>query len=126
MGVEHDDRLDQRELSQLWTLENDGRADRRAKLDGERFLSLFLDVLGGRSYIFEHGTDAANEEVDVGDAELYRYETARQAQIAYGEMLREARQEGRLVDTDSMEDIGDPAVDGPTTTDTGADNERNT
>lgn len=124
--MEHDDRLDQRELSQLWTLENAGRAERRAELEGERYLSLFLDVLGGRSYIFEHGLAAANEEVDVGDAELYRYERADQARVAYGEMLREARREGRLVDADSMEDLGDPRVDGPLTTETGAENERNT
>ena len=124
--MEQDDRLDQRELAQLWTLENAGRAERRAELAGERYLSLFLDVLGGRSYIFEHGSDAANEEVDVGDAELYRYERPDQARIAYGEMIREARNEGRLVDPDSMEDIGDPKVDGPLTTETGAENERNT
>lgn len=124
--MERDDRLDQRELAQLWTLENAGRADRRAQLEGERYLSLFLDVLGGKSYIFEHGSDAANQEVDVGDAELYRYERPDQARIAYGEMLREARMEGRLVDPDSMEEIGDPRVDGPLTTETGAENERNT
>ena len=126
MGIENDDRLDQRELSQLWTLENDGRADRRAQLEGERYLSLFLDVLGGRSYIFEHGVDAANEEVSVGDAELYRYENARQAEVAYRQMVGEARAEGRLVDTDSMEDLGDPRVDGPTTNEVGVENERNT
>ena len=124
--MEHDDRLDQRELAQLWTLESAGRADQRAELEGERSLSLFLDVLGGRSYIFEHGSAAANEEVDVGDAELYRYDRPDQARIAYDEMLKEARMEGRLVDSDSMEDIGDPRVDGPLTTETGAENERNT
>ena len=123
---EQDDRLDQRELAQLWHLENEGRADRRAELEGERFVSLFTDVLGGRSYVFEHGVEDATDDVSVGDAELERYETADQARVAYTERLREARREGRLVDPSSEEDLGDASFDGPVTTETGQENLRNT
>ena len=123
---EQDDRLDQRELAQLWHLESEMRADRRAELEGERYLSLFLDVLGGRSYIFEHGAEDASDGLSVGDADLERYETADQARTAYAERLREARREGRLVDPDSVDDISDPAVDGPVVNEVGQENLRNT
>jgi hypothetical protein len=123
---EQDDRLDQRELAQLWHLENEGRADRRAELAGERFVSLFTDVLGGRSFVFEHGAEDATDDVSVGDAEFEEYENADQARIAFTDRLREAREEGALVDDSSEEDIGDAIVDGPLTTEVGTENLRNT
>jgi hypothetical protein len=122
---ERDDRLDQRELAQLWHLENEGRADRRAELEGERFVSLFTDVLGGRSFVFEHGAEDAADDVSVGDAEFEQYDTAEQARIAYGERIREAREQGTLVDDSSEEDLGDAIVDGPLTTEVGSENLRN-
>jgi hypothetical protein len=124
--VEQDDRLDQRELAMLWRLENAGRADRRAQLRGERFLSLFLQAGNGRSYIFRHGLDAANEELDVGDAELFMYERPQDAQIEYERMLATARRAGTLVDADSEEELGDPETQGPVLSETGIENERNT
>lgn len=121
---EHDDRLDQRELALLWSLENQGRADRRVELKGERFVSLFLDVLDGHSYVFEHGDDpeATTEALNVGDAELERYGTADQARAAFAERLGEAVAEGRLVETDSEEDLGDAVRDAPVFTETGDEN----
>jgi hypothetical protein len=123
---EHDDHLDQRELAQLWHLEAEDRADRRAELRGERYVSLFLDVLGGKSYVFEHGADDASDDLSVGDAEFERYDTADQARVAYAGRIREARRDGTLVDTDSEDDIGDAGVDGPTTSEVGRENLRNT
>ena len=122
---EQDDRLDQRELAQLWHLENAGRADRRAELEGERYVSLFVDVLDGRSYIFEHGIADASDDVSVGDAEFERYDTEDQARIAYADRLREAQAAGELVDRSSEDDLGDASVDGPLTTEIGAENLRN-
>jgi hypothetical protein len=122
---EQDDRLDQRELAQLWHLENAGRADRRAELAGERYVSLFVDVLGGKSYIFEHGVADAADDVSVGDAEFEEYDTEDQARVAYADRLREAQDAGELVDRSSEEDIGDASVDGPLTTEVGAENLRN-
>ena len=122
---EQDDRLDQRDLAQLWHLENQDRADRRAELTGERYVSLFVNVLGGRSYIFEHGIADAADDVSVGDADFERYETEHQARTAFADRLREAREAGELVDRSSEEDIGDASVDGPITTEIGAENLRN-
>lgn len=123
---EQDDRLDQRLLAQLWQLENAEEADRRVALEGESYLSLFLDADNGRSYIFRHGSAEANEDIDVGrESEVFEFDTRRNAEAAFAEMVNEAAAEGRVVDADSQEDIGDPAADGPVTTDTGEENERN-
>lgn len=123
---EQDDRLDQRLLAQLWRLENAGEADRRAELEGGTFLSLFLDADNGRSYIFRHGDAEANEDIDVGrESEVFEYDAARQAEVEFDQMLREAQAEGRLVEADSEEEIGDPATQGPVTNEVGAENERN-
>jgi hypothetical protein len=123
--TEQDDRLDQRLLAQLWRLENSGEADERVALEGERYLSLFLDADNGRSYIFRHGASEANEDIDVGrESEVYEFETRHQAEVAFAEMVEEEAAEGRVVETDSVEDIGDPAVEGPVPTETGVENER--
>lgn len=122
---EHDDHLDQRELAQLWHLEAQDRADRRAELAGERYVSLFLDVLGGKSYVFEHGAGDASDDLSVGDAEFERYDTRQQARIAYADRIREAREAGELVDVDSEDDIGDASVDGPVASEVGQENLRN-
>ncbi|HEX6487377.1 MAG TPA: hypothetical protein VF137_00690 [Candidatus Dormibacteraeota bacterium] len=121
---ERDDRLDQRELAALWRLEGEDRADRRVELQDLRVLSLFLDVLDGRSYLFEHGSDpeAATEALNVGDAEFERYETAAEARTAFADRLRELQDDGQVVDTDADEDVGDVNSEGPILTETGEEN----
>lgn len=120
---ERDDRLDQRELALLWRLENEDRADERVELEGERVLSLFLEVLGGRSYLFEHGSDieAATEALNVGDAELERYETVAEARRAFATRVEELAQEQKIVDMDADENVGD-ASEGPVLTEAGEEN----
>ncbi len=123
---EQDDRLDQRDLAQLWHLEMTDRADERAQLEGDRYLSLFLDVLGGKSYVFEHGEDHATDDVSVGDADFEEYDTPEEARIAFRERLQDARADGSLIDPESDdEEIGDATVDGPVMTETGSENLRN-
>ncbi|MEP7105784.1 MAG: hypothetical protein ABI838_08055 [Chloroflexota bacterium] len=122
-----DDRLDQRILAQLWELENSEQMERRVELSGERHLSLFLEKLGGRSYIFRHGLTEQNEAVSVGqDSEFWMYETAEAATIEFDRMVAAARRAGHLVETDDEEGLGDPHTDGPNITDVGVENLRNT
>ena len=116
---EHDDRLDQRLVSQLWELENADEADQRVELEGGEYVSLFLDADNGRSYIFRHGSRVdANEDVDVGsetEDEVYEFANSRNAQAAFDEMVDE-ESEG--------DELGDADTEGPVTTDTGVENER--
>jgi len=51
------ERSEEQILSRLLELENDGQAERRAQLTGERYLSLLHDPDNGRSYVLRHGTD---------------------------------------------------------------------
>jgi len=125
--MEMDDRLDQRTLSQLWELENAEQVDRRVELAGQRFLSLFLDKLGGRSYIFLHRAEEQNEGVSVGeDSEFWMYESPDAAALEYRRMVANARRRGTLVETDDTDELGDPFTEGPTTTEVGGENLRNT
>ena len=125
--MEMDDRLDQRTLAQLWELENDEQMERRDELTGGRHLSLFLEKLGGRSYIFRHGPAEQNEGVSVGqDSEFWMYETAEAATIEFERMVAAARRAGHLVETDDEDELGDPHTDGPVTTDIGQENLSNT
>jgi hypothetical protein len=116
------DNLDQRTLAQLWELENAGDQDRRAELAGDQFLSLFIEKLGKRSYVFRHGLDSSSDGYDVGDAEYWMYDTGEQAEIAFAQLLGEARAEGRLVDEDSDAELGDPYTEAPETTEVGEEN----
>jgi hypothetical protein len=94
-------------ISRALALENDGQAERRAELTGERFLSLISDPDTGRSYILKHGVDdTEGAEIPQG-TELYEYPTSDEAQRAYDQLLAESRQAGELVEEDSTEDIGD-------------------
>jgi len=94
-------------MSRLLELENDGQAERRAQLSGERFLSLLNDPDTGRSYILRHGTDdTEGAEIPAG-TEFYEYASADLAQRAYDQLLEESRGAGELVEEDSTEDIGD-------------------
>jgi hypothetical protein len=125
--MEMDDRLDQRTLSQLWELENAEQMDRRVELTGQRYISLFLEKLEGRSYIFRHSAEEQNEAVSVGqDSEFWMYDTAEAAQIEFAQMVANARRAGHLLETDDTDDLGDPFTDGPVTNEVGAENLRNT
>ncbi len=125
--MEMDDRLDQRTLAQLWELENDEQMERRVELTGQRHLSLYLEKLGGRSYIFQHGPGEQNEGVSVGqDSEFWMYDKAEAATIEFERMLAAARRAGHLIETDDEDELGDPRTGGPVTTDIGAENLSNT
>ena len=101
------ERSEDQVMSRLLELENDGQAERRAQLSGERFLSLLNDPDTGRSYILRHGTDdTEGAEIPAG-TEFYEYASADLAQRAYDQLLEESRGAGELVEEDSTEDIGD-------------------
>jgi hypothetical protein len=124
--MEMDDRLDQRTLARLWELENAEQMDRRVELTGQRFLSLFLAKLDGRSYIFRHSAEEQNEAISVGqDSEFWMYDTADAASLEFRRMVANARRAGTLVETDDTDDLGDPFTDGPLTNEVGAENLRN-
>src|SRR6266496_2198979 len=98
--MEMDDRLDQRTLAQLWELENDERMERRVELTGQRHLSLFLEKLGGRSYIFQHGAGEQNEGVSVGqNNEFWIYDKTKAATIEFEHMLAATRRTDHLIET---------------------------
>ena len=125
--MEMDDRLDQRTLARLWELENSEQMDRRVELTGQRFLSLFLEKLDGRSYIFRHSAEEQNEGVSVGqDSEFWMYDTADAAELEFRRMVANARRAGTLIETDDTDDLGDPFTDVPLTNEVGAENLRNT
>jgi hypothetical protein len=112
---------EQQIATQLWELENDEEADRRAELTGRQYLSLFMDKLNDRSYVFRHGIDETGG-LDIAEAEFWEYDTADEAERVYNQLLRLAEREGRLVDPDSDNDMGDFETTGPellgTTSDT--------
>ena len=99
-------------IDRLYTLENDGLAEQRAELTGERFLSLLNDPDSGRAYVFRHGVDdSEGAEVPEG-TEFWQYPRLDEAQRAYFQLLEEAREAGELVEEDSEEDIGDSETGG--------------
>ena len=101
------ERSEEQVISRLLELENDGQAERRAQLSGERFLSLLNDPDTGRSYILRHGTDETEGAEIPAGTEFYEYPSADLAQRAYEQLLEESRGAGELVEQDSTEDIGD-------------------
>ena len=101
------ERSEEQVISRLLELENDGQAERRAQLSGERFLSLLNDPDTGRSYILRHGTDETEGAEIPAGTEFYEYPSADLAQRAYEQLLEESRGAGELVEEDSTEDIGD-------------------
>jgi hypothetical protein len=103
---------DQQIATELWELENNEEADRRAEMTGGQFLSLFIDKLNDRSYVFRHGVDEAGG-LDLGDTELWEYETGDEAQRVYYEFVRQAARAGKLVDPDSDSEMGDFETAGP-------------
>ena len=105
-------RSEEQIIDRLLTLENEGMADQRAELTGERFLSLIHDPDSGRAYVFQHGLDdTEGTEVPEG-TEFWEYASIDQAERAYEQLLSEARQSGELIDEDSDEGLGDEEVDG--------------
>jgi hypothetical protein len=115
------ERSEEQILSRLLELENDGQAERRAQLTGERFLSLLNDPDNGRSYVLRHGLDdTEGAEIPEG-TEFYEYPTADVAQRAFEQLLDESRKAGELVEEDSTEDIGDSETGGAEVRDQYAD-----
>jgi hypothetical protein len=99
-------------IDRLFALENEGMADQRAELTGERFLSLIHDPDSGRAYVFQHGLDDT-EGAEVPDgSEFWEYGSVEQAERAYQQLLTDARESGELVEEDSDEGMGDQEVDG--------------
>ena len=85
------ERSEEQIISKLLDLENDGQAERRAELTGERFLSLIHDPDSGHSYILRHGVDDTEGAEIPEDSELYEYPTSDSAQRAYAQLLKESR-----------------------------------
>jgi hypothetical protein len=105
-------RSEEQIIDRLFALENEGMADRRAELTGERFLSLIHDPDSARAYVFQHGLDdTEGTEVPEG-TEFWEYATVEQAERAYEQQLGDAREAGELIEEDSDEDLGDEEVDG--------------
>jgi|ERR687885_1610095 hypothetical protein len=94
-------------ISRLLELENAGEADRRARLVGERYLSLIEDDASGRSYVLRHGVDDTEGGIVPEGTEFWEYDTFDEAERVYGQMLREAQRAGHLVEQDSDDDLGD-------------------
>ena len=101
------ERSEEQIVSRLLELENEGQAERRALLTGERFLSLLHDPDNGRSYILRHGSDETEGAEIPAGTEFFDYPQADEAQRAFEQLLEESRQAGELVEDDSSEGIGD-------------------
>jgi len=106
------ERSEEQIISRLFELENEGQAERRTELSGERFLSLIQDPDSGRAYVFVHGTDETEgAEVPPG-TEFWDYPTAEEAGRAYEQLLAESGRAGEVVEEDSDEGIGDSETGG--------------
>ena len=101
------DASDEQVESRLLQLENEGQAERRVRLTGERYLSLLQDPDNGRSYVFKHGVDDTEGAEVPPDAEFEEYPTIEAAQLAFDQALVESRQADEVVEEDSTDDIGD-------------------
>jgi len=108
-----DELSEEQVIDRLLTLENDGAAEERAELTGERFLSLVDDTERRRAYVLRHGVDDTEGAEIPQDAEFWEYPTLAEAQRIYRQLLEEARQGGELVEEDSDEDLGDSETGGP-------------
>ena len=99
-------------ISRLFTLENEGQAEKRTQLTDERFLSLIQDPVNGRAYVFRHGVDdTEGAEVPEG-TEFWDYPKLEQAEQAYAQLLGEAKGAGEVIEEDSEADLGDSTADG--------------
>jgi hypothetical protein len=106
------ERSEEQIISRLLELENDGQAERRAELSGERFLALIHDPDNGRSYVLRHATDETEGAEIPEGTEFYEYRTTDEAQRAYEQLLDESRTIGELVEEDSTDDVGDFETEG--------------
>jgi hypothetical protein len=107
-----EERSEEQVISRLFDLENDGRAAQRAELTGERFISLIQDPDSGLGYVFQHGLDETEgAEVPPG-TEFWEYPTWDEAERAYAQLLKEDREAGELIETDSDEGLGDSDTSG--------------
>ena len=91
---------DDQVTAQLWDLEEDGRQDARAALRDRTYLSLFLDKVDGRSYVFRRAA------VERAGSDFWIYDTAAEAQAAFDQMISELTQERMVGEEDSDEDLG--------------------
>lgn len=94
-------------VSRLLELENEGNAERRVELTGERYLSLLHDPDTGRAYVFRHGVDETEGADTPPDTEFFEYPNPAEAERAFEQQLAESRNSGEVVDEDSTDDIGD-------------------
>jgi len=117
------ERSEEQIASRLLELENDGQAERRALLTGERFLSLLHDPDNGRSYILRHGSDETEGAQVPQGTEFFEYPKADEAQRAFEQLLDESRQAGELVEDDASEGIGDFETSGAEVRDLFADSD---
>jgi len=94
-------------LSRLFELENEGQAERRAELSGQRFISLIQDPDSGRGFIFQHGVDETEGAEIPAGTEFWEYPTWPEAERAFDQLLAESSRSGEVVEDDSTEGIGD-------------------
>ena len=94
-------------LSRLFELENEGQAERRAELTGQRFISLIQDPDSGRGFILQHGVDETEGAEIPAGTEFWEYPTWPEAQRAFDQLLAESSSSGEVVEDDSSEGIGD-------------------
>lgn len=106
------DRSEEQIISRLLALENEGQAERRVELTGERFMSLLHDPDRGTAYVLRHGVDETEGAEVPGGTEFFEYPTYEQAAQAFDQQLAESRALGELVEEDSTEGIGDSASGG--------------
>lgn len=111
-GEPMQERSEEQIISRLLELENDGQAERRAALTGERFLSLIHDPDNNRGYVFVHGTDETEGAEIPPGAEFWEYPNVEQAGRAYDQLVSDSRATGDLLEEDSTEDVGDSETGG--------------
>ena len=101
------ERSEEQIIARLLGLENDERAERRVRLKGERYLALVHEPDNGRSYILRHGTDETEGAQIPEGTELFEFARTDEAQVAYEQMVNEARAADDVVEEDSTDDVGD-------------------
>src|SRR2546423_15411572 len=106
------ERSEEQIMSRLLELENDGQAERRTGLTGQRFLSLIHDPDTGRAYVLRHGVDST-EGAELPEGEFFEYPNGGVAAQAYDQMLAEARSAGEVAREDSTQVQGDFETGGP-------------
>lgn len=106
------ERSEEQIISRLFALENEGQADQRSQLSGQRFLSLIQDPVTGKGYVFRHGVDETDGAEVPDGTEFWDYADREQAERAYTQLLGEAKLAGELVEEDSDEEIGDSDTGG--------------